>query len=63
MCLKGIGLHAQSMMTILSSIVNMIGLGQVNRCDRRMSIRIFTLITNEIQKVTKKVAMALIWIC
>jgi hypothetical protein len=38
LCLKGIGLHAQTIRISLSSIVNMIGFGggggKVNRCDR-----------------------------
>lgn len=37
--LKGIGAHAQNMMTILSSVVNIIG---VNVYDHLMNTKIFT---------------------
>ena len=45
MYLKEIGLRAQYMMTILGSIVNIIGRG--NLYDHLMSTRIFTLIMNK----------------
>ena len=41
MCLKGIGLRAQNMITIIGPIVNILG-GDV--CDHLMSTQIFTLI-------------------
>ena len=53
-CSKEIGLYAQNMITILGSIVNIIG-----------STRIYTSAMNEILildlKVMRKVATALIW--
>ena len=45
MCLKEIGPHAQNMLTILGSIVNII-LGDLY--DHLMSMRIFTLMMNKI---------------
>ena len=45
MHLKEIGLHAQNMLTILGSIVNVSG---ETLYDHLMSTRIFTLITNKI---------------
>ena len=45
MCLKEVGLHAQSMLIILGSIVNMI---RGDLYDRLLSTRITTLITNKI---------------
>lgn len=45
MCLKESGLHAQTMLTIPDSTMNMIG---GHMYDYSMSTRIFTLITNKI---------------
>ena len=44
-CLKEIGLHAQNMLSILGSMVNMIG---EDLYDHLMSTRIFILIMNMI---------------
>ena len=64
MCLKGIGIRVQILITILSSIVNIIRGGHY---DHLMIIRILTLIMNKIfiwaLKIMRKVVTALTWIC
>ena len=63
-CLQEIALHAQNMITILVSIVNIIG-GDLY--DHFISMRIFALMMNKILiralKIMRKVATNLIWIC
>ena len=59
-----IGLHAQHMLVILSSKVNMIG---VNLYDYLMSKAIFALVINktliQAPKIMKKMTMGTHWIC
>ena len=47
-CLKEIGLHAQNMLTIIGSRVNIIGKGETYIYDENMSTRTFTLTMNQI---------------
>ena len=59
-----IGLHALSMLTILNSMVNVVG-GDIY--DQFLRERIFTLIMSKIftwaPKIMRKMAMGTIWIC
>jgi hypothetical protein len=58
---KEIELHAYNMLSILGSIINMIG---GNLCDHSMSRTLFTLIMNKIfiraPKVTRKVVAGMV---
>ena len=59
-CLKEIGLHAQNMITIVASIIDLLG---GNLYDHSMSTRIFTLILNKIYVWAPKImATTSIWI-
>ena len=64
--LKEIGLHAHIMLTILGSLVNMIGGVGRGLYDQLMSWRIFTLIMNKIfiraLNFTRQMAMGTVWI-
>ena len=66
MCSKEIGPHAQDMITILDSIINIIGRGGGVNMTNLMSTRIFTLIMNKIfiraPNITRNVATSSIWI-
>ena len=65
MCSKENGLCAQNMLTILHFIVNIIGVGDLY--DHIKSMRIFTMIMNEIfictLKIMRQMAMSTFWIC